>query len=46
MRPVPSGKPIQTDGDGLADTRVRFLTAEPVEPGRVRAHPRLVVAIP
>ena len=27
---------LQTDGDGLADTRVRFLTAEPVEPGRVR----------
>jgi len=25
-----------TDGDGLAETRVRFLTAEPVEPGRVR----------
>ena len=36
MRPASSGKPIQTDGDGLADTRVRFLTAEPVEPGRVR----------
>lgn len=36
MRPASSGKPIQTDGDGLADTRERFLTAEPVEPGRVR----------
>ncbi len=36
MRPASSGKPIQTDGDGLAETRVRFLTAEPVEPGRVR----------
>ena len=36
MGPASSGKPIQTDGDGLADTRVRFLTAEPVEPGRVR----------
>jgi transcriptional regulator of acetoin/glycerol metabolism len=36
MRPASSGKPIQTDGEGLADTRVRFLTAEPVEPGRVR----------
>ena len=36
MRAASSGKPIQTDGDGLADTRVRFLTAEPVEPGRVR----------
>jgi transcriptional regulator of acetoin/glycerol metabolism len=36
MRPASSGKPIQTDGDGLADARVRFLTAEPVEPGRVR----------
>ena len=36
MRPASSGKPIQTDGDGLADARVHFLTAEPVEPGRVR----------
>jgi transcriptional regulator of acetoin/glycerol metabolism len=36
MRPASSGKSIQTDGAGLADTRVRFLTAEPVEPGRVR----------
>src|SRR5215204_642002 len=36
MRPASSGKPVPTDGDGLADTRVRFLTAEPVEPGRVR----------
>ncbi|HET8914672.1 MAG TPA: GAF domain-containing protein, partial [Propionibacteriaceae bacterium] len=36
MRPASSGKPVQTDGEGLADTRVRFLTAEPVEPGRVR----------
>src|SRR5918993_2161377 len=36
MRPASSGNPIQTDGEGLADTRVRFLTAEPVEPGRVR----------
>jgi sigma-54 dependent transcriptional regulator, acetoin dehydrogenase operon transcriptional activator AcoR len=36
MGPASSGKPIQTDSDGLADTRVRFLTAEPVEPGRVR----------
>ena len=25
-----------TDGEGLAETRVRFLTAEQVEPGRVR----------
>ena len=36
MPPASSGKPIQTDGDGLADARVRFLTAEPVGPGRVR----------
>ena len=36
MPSASSGKPVQTDGDGLADTRVRFLTAEPVEPGRVR----------
>ena len=36
MRPASSGKPVPTDGDGLADIRVRFLTAEPVEPGRVR----------
>jgi sigma-54 dependent transcriptional regulator, acetoin dehydrogenase operon transcriptional activator AcoR len=36
MRPASSGKSIQTDGAGLADSRVRFLTAEPVEPGRVR----------
>ena len=36
MHPAPSGAPILTDGDGLAETRVRFLTAEPVEPGRVR----------
>jgi sigma-54 dependent transcriptional regulator, acetoin dehydrogenase operon transcriptional activator AcoR len=28
--------PALTDGDGLAETRVRFLTAEPVEPGQVR----------
>jgi transcriptional regulator of acetoin/glycerol metabolism len=36
MRPASSGKPVRTDGEGLADARVRFLTAEPVEPGRVR----------
>ena len=36
MRPASSGKRTLTDGEGLAETRVRFLTAEPVEPGRVR----------
>src|SRR6478672_3721101 len=33
MRPVPSGKPIQTDGDGLADTRVRFPRPRPGSTG-------------
>jgi sigma-54 dependent transcriptional regulator, acetoin dehydrogenase operon transcriptional activator AcoR len=36
MQPAASGPPILTDGDGLAETRVRFLTAEPVSPGKVR----------
>lgn len=36
MRPASSGTRILTDVDGLAETRVRFLTAEQVEPGRVR----------
>jgi sigma-54 dependent transcriptional regulator, acetoin dehydrogenase operon transcriptional activator AcoR len=36
MRPPPSGAPTLTDGAGLAETRVRFLTAEPVQPGQVR----------
>ena len=36
MRPAPSGAPTLTDGAGLAETRVRFLTAEPVDPGKVR----------
>jgi transcriptional regulator of acetoin/glycerol metabolism len=36
MQPTASGSRIVTDGDGLAATRVRFLTAEPVVPGQVR----------
>lgn len=36
MRTVTSRKPVQTDGAGLARTRVRFLTGEPVEPNEVR----------
>jgi transcriptional regulator of acetoin/glycerol metabolism len=36
MRPAPSRAPTLTDGAGLAETRVRFLTAEPVAPGQVR----------
>jgi sigma-54 dependent transcriptional regulator, acetoin dehydrogenase operon transcriptional activator AcoR len=36
MQHARSGPPTLTDGEGLAETRVRFLTAEPVEPGRVR----------
>jgi sigma-54 dependent transcriptional regulator, acetoin dehydrogenase operon transcriptional activator AcoR len=36
MRPAASGAPTLTDGAGLAETRVRFLTAEPVAPGQVR----------
>jgi sigma-54 dependent transcriptional regulator, acetoin dehydrogenase operon transcriptional activator AcoR len=36
MRSTPAGAPTLTDGAGLAETRVRFLTAEPVEPGQVR----------
>ena len=36
MEPAASGPPTLTDGEGLAETRVRFLTAEPVEPGQVR----------
>jgi transcriptional regulator of acetoin/glycerol metabolism len=36
MRTAPAGAPTLTDGAGLAETRVRFLTAEPVEPGKVR----------
>jgi transcriptional regulator of acetoin/glycerol metabolism len=36
MQHMRSGAPTLTDGEGLAETRVRFLTAEPVEPGRVR----------
>jgi transcriptional regulator of acetoin/glycerol metabolism len=36
MRSSQAGAPTLTDGIGLAETRVRFLTAEPVEPGQVR----------
>jgi transcriptional regulator of acetoin/glycerol metabolism len=36
MRIAPAGAPTLTDSAGLAETRVRFLTAEPVEPGQVR----------
>jgi sigma-54 dependent transcriptional regulator, acetoin dehydrogenase operon transcriptional activator AcoR len=36
MQHARSGAPTLTDGAGLAETRVRFLTAEPVEPGKVR----------
>jgi len=36
MRSRQAGAPTLTDGAGLAETRVRFLTAEPVEPGKVR----------
>jgi transcriptional regulator of acetoin/glycerol metabolism len=36
MRSTQAGAPTLTDGAGLAETRVRFLTAEPVEPGKVR----------
>ncbi len=36
MRPKSSDTRILTDGEGLAESRVRFLTAEPVGPGRVR----------
>ncbi len=35
-RSTQSGAPTLTDGAGLAETRVRFLTAEPVAPGQVR----------
>ena len=36
MQRASSGAPTLTDGEGLAETRVRFLTAEPVAPGQVR----------
>jgi sigma-54 dependent transcriptional regulator, acetoin dehydrogenase operon transcriptional activator AcoR len=36
MQPAPPRARTLTDGDGLAETRVRFLTAEPVIPGQVR----------
>jgi transcriptional regulator of acetoin/glycerol metabolism len=36
VQPASPGAPILADGDGLAETRVRFLTAEPVAPGQVR----------
>jgi transcriptional regulator of acetoin/glycerol metabolism len=36
MQPAPSRARTLTDGDGLAETRVRFLSAEPIDPGRVR----------
>jgi transcriptional regulator of acetoin/glycerol metabolism len=36
MRSTQAGAPTLTDGAGLAETRERFLTAEPVEPGKVR----------
>jgi transcriptional regulator of acetoin/glycerol metabolism len=36
MRGSQAGAPTLTDGTGLAETRVRFLTAEPVDPGQVR----------
>jgi transcriptional regulator of acetoin/glycerol metabolism len=36
MQTAPSRLPPQTDGAGLAQTRVRFLSAEPVEASQVR----------
>ncbi len=35
-QPTQAADPVQPDGDGVSANRVRFLTAEPVEPGRVR----------
>jgi sigma-54 dependent transcriptional regulator, acetoin dehydrogenase operon transcriptional activator AcoR len=34
--PPAARRPALTDGEGLAQTRERFLTAEPVDPGQVR----------
>ena len=36
MTPISRGDTVRRDGDDLAESRVRFLTAEPVEPSRVR----------
>ncbi len=36
MPPTRTHRPVPTDGDRLAQTRERFLTAEPVEPNAVR----------
>jgi transcriptional regulator of acetoin/glycerol metabolism len=36
MLPTWTHRPVPTDGDRLAQTRERFLTAEPVEPNSVR----------
>lgn len=33
---MPRARPVATDGDAVAANRVRFLTADSVEPGRVR----------
>ena len=36
MTPAAARPPALADGDRLAETRERFLTAEPVDPNRVR----------
>ena len=36
MSPAAARPPTLTDGERLAETRERFLTAEPVDPQRVR----------
>jgi sigma-54 dependent transcriptional regulator, acetoin dehydrogenase operon transcriptional activator AcoR len=36
MSPAAAHRPASTDGEGLAETRERFLTAEAVGPGQVR----------